>query len=678
MALSLALPVFGLLDVPSHDLTNLKAVTLVHIMTTYVTTPIYYVNAMPHLGHAYTTIVTDAYSRYKQLCGDDVRFQTGTDEHGEKIAEAAAKAGETPLQYVDRIAATFKETWPLLSIRQDYTIRTTDPDHIQTVQNILQLVHDRGDIYFSEYSGLYCQGCERFLTEKELVDGKCPDHLVEPKAISEQNYFFRMSKYQDWLIDHIKTHPEYITPERYRNEVLSFLSEPLEDLCISRPTSRLTWGIPLPFDSNFVTYVWFDALINYLTGIGYPDGPDFETYWAAAEHVIAKDILKPHAIYWPTMLQAMGLPPYQRLHVHGYWNMDATKMSKSLGNVVRPKELVDAYGVDTVRYFVLREMSFGLDASFSADAILVRHNSDLANDLGNLFSRSLTMIDKYAGGRIPDCGNDGMFTPEDRELMSAMSSMVIQYRECMDTFRFHKALQAVWEVIGLLNRYIVGNAPWELAKDARHADRLKMVLYHLAEALWMIALVLKPIMPETAEKMASALGLQEDFSSAGIEAVGCWGEVPSGTVIDKGAQLFPRLEKKVDAPAPSAGKSQTPGKADTDLGAGLITFDQFKDVELRVAEIVAAEKVAKSERLLKLTVKAPEERTIVAGIALHYNPETLIGQRVIIVANLKPAKLMGILSHGMVLAAKEQQADGSERLVLTTVAGPIAVGSRVA
>ena len=647
-------------------------------MTTYVTTPIYYVNAMPHLGHAYTTIVTDAYSRYKRLCGDDVRFQTGTDEHGEKIAEAAAKAGETPRQYVDRIAATFKETWPLLSIRQDYTIRTTDPDHIQTVQNILQLVHDRGDIYFSEYSGLYCQGCERFLTEKELVAGKCPDHLVEPKAISEQNYFFRMSKYQDWLIDHIKTHPEYITPERYRNEVLSFLSEPLEDLCISRPTSRLTWGIPLPFDPNFVTYVWFDALINYLTGIGYPDGPDFETYWAAAEHVIAKDILKPHAIYWPTMLQAMGLQPYKRLHVHGYWNMDATKMSKSLGNVVRPKELVDAYGVDTVRYFVLREMSFGLDASFSADAILVRHNSDLANDLGNLFSRSLTMIDKYAGGGIPDRGTDGMFTPEDRELMSAMSSMVVQYRECMDTFRFHKALQAVWEVIGLLNRYIVGNAPWELAKDVRHAERLKMVLYHLAEALWMIALVLKPIMPETAEKMASALGLQGDFSSAGIDAVGCWGEVPSGTVIDKGTQLFPRLEKNVDAPAPSAGKPQTPGKADADLGAGLITFDQFKDVELRVAEIVAAEKVAKSERLLKLTVKAPEERTIVAGIALHYNPEALIGQRVIIVANLKPAQLMGILSHGMVLAAKEQQADGSERLVLTTVAGPIAVGSRVA
>jgi methionyl-tRNA synthetase len=648
-------------------------------MTTYVTTPIYYVNAMPHLGHAYTTIVTDAYSRFKRLCGDDVRFQTGTDEHGEKIAEAAAKAGETPRQYVDRIAATFKETWPLLSIHQDYTIRTTDPDHIQTVQDILQKVYDQGDIYFSEYSGLYCQGCERFLTEKELVDGKCPDHLVEPKAISEQNYFFRMSKYQDWLIDHIKTHPEFITPERYRNEVLSFLSEPLEDLCISRPTSRLTWGIPLPFDNKFVTYVWFDALINYLTGIGYPDGADFEMYWASAEHVIAKDILKPHAIYWPTMIRALGLEPYQRLHVHGYWNVDATKMSKSLGNVVRPKELVDTYGVDTVRYFLLREMSFGLDSSFSADAILARHNADLANDLGNLFSRSLTMIDKYAGGRIPDCGGDGMFTPEDRELMSAMAAMVAQYRDYMESFRFHKALQAIWEVIGLLNRYIVSNAPWELAKDARHSDRLKMVLYHLAEALWMIAVVLKPIMPGTAEKMVSALGLQKQFADAGLDAVGQWGDVPSGTVIDKGAQLFPRVEKKSGvAAAPSTGQPLVPGKPDADIGEGLITFDQFKGVELRVAEIVAAEKVAKSERLLKLTVKAPEERTIVAGIALHYAPEALVGQRVIIVANLKPAKLMGILSHGMVLAAKEQQADGSERLVLATVAAPIAGGSRVA
>jgi methionyl-tRNA synthetase len=461
--------------------------------------------------------------------------------------------------------------------------------------------------------------------------------------------------------------------------VLSFLNEPLEDLCISRPTSRLTWGIPLPFDDNFVTYVWFDALINYLTGIGYPNGPDFEKYWSGAEHVIAKDILKPHAIFWPTMLRAMDLQPYQRLHVHGYWNVDATKMSKSLGNVIRPKELVDTFGVDTVRYFVLREMSFGLDSSFSSDALLARHNADLANDLGNLFARSLSMIDKYAAGRIPEHDSLALFTPDDRELMNAVSAMVVQYRENMDSFRFHKALQAIWEVINLLNRYIVGNAPWELAKNPRQADRLRTVLYFLAESLWKIALVLGPIMPTTAKKMATALGMQSRFAQATIDELTNWGEIPAGTALVQGTQLFPRVDTKKDEPPPVATKAKKGTKeAEPALGEGLISFDQFKAVELRVAEIVAAEKVAKSDRLLKLTVKAPEERTIVAGIALSYAPEDLLGKRVIIVANLKPAKLMGIPSQGMVLAAKEQLADGSEKLVVTTVAGDIAPGSKVA
>jgi len=648
-------------------------------MPTYVTTPIYYVNALPHLGHAYTTIVTDTYSRFRRLCGDTVRFQTGTDEHGEKIAEAAAKAGESPREYVDRISAAFKDTWPVLAIQPDKIIRTTDADHVRTVQAILQQVHASGDIYFSEYSGLYCKGCERFLTEKELVDGKCPDHLVEPKAITEQNYFFRMSKYQDWLIEHIQRHPDFITPERYRNEVLSFLSEPLEDLCISRPTSRLTWGIPLPFDQNFVTYVWFDALINYLTGIGYPDSPEFAMYWAEAEHVIAKDILKPHAIYWPTMLRAMGLEPYRRLHVHGYWNVDATKMSKSLGNVVRPRELVETYGVDTVRYFVLREMSFGLDSSFSSDAILARHNADLANDLGNLFSRSLTMIDKYAAGRVPEPETAALFAPEDRELMSAIAAMFDHYQENMAAFTFHKALQAIWEVIGLLNRYIVTHAPWELAKQPDQAGRLRTVLAFLAESLWKIALVLGPIMPDTASRMAAALGMGTEFASVTLDEARKWGYIPVGTAIDKGTQLFPRIDKKTETPAaPAAGKQPNKKGPEPPLGEGLIGFDQFQTVELRVAEIVAAEKVAKSDRLLKLTVKAPEQRTIVAGIAQHYRPEDLLGLRVIIVANLKPAKLMGIPSQGMVLAAKEQLTGGTERLVLTTVVGPIAAGSRVA
>jgi methionyl-tRNA synthetase len=644
-------------------------------MTTYITTPIYYVNAMPHLGHAYTTIIADTYSRFCRLRGDDVRFQTGTDEHGEKIVQAAESQGESPRQYVDRISETFRTTWPILSVEPDNNIRTTDSDHMQTVQDILQKVYDQGDIYFSEYSGHYCKGCERFLTEKELVDGKCPDHQTKPEEITEQNYFFKMSKYQDWLIDHIKSNPEYITPKRYRNEVLSFLSEPLEDLCISRPTSRLTWGIPLPFDDKFVTYVWFDALINYLTGIGYPDGEKFEKYWSVAEHVIAKDILKPHAIYWPTMIQAMGVAPYKKLHVHGYWNVDETKMSKSIGNVIRPRDLVEAYGVDTVRYFLLREMSFGLDSSFSDESIIARRNSDLANDLGNLFSRSLTMIGKYAGGIVPEV-DEATLTDEDRELIEAMDAMIALYSRSMGNFEFHKGLQAVWEVIGRLNRYIVTNAPWELATDPEKAGRLNTVLYFLAESLRILALVLRPVMPDASGKMAAALGLEQEMAQAVLEEDGKWGRMQPGTTVDKGPQLFPRLDKKKKSPPQEKQKKAKKEQA-VDM-EGLITFDQFGKVELRVADIIAAEKIKKADKLLKLTLKAPEERTVVAGIAKFYTPDELVGMKVLIVANLKPAKLMGVTSQGMVLAAKEKDADGNERLVLSTVSADIAAGSKVA
>ncbi|MFT5726053.1 MAG: methionyl-tRNA synthetase [Desulforhopalus sp.] len=647
-------------------------------MTTYITTPIYYVNAQPHLGHAYTTIVADTYSRFRRLCGEDVRFQTGTDEHGDKIVEAAERQGVAPQEYVDAISGMFSSTWPVLEVEPDNFIRTTDTDHIKTVQKILQDVYDSGDIYFGEYTGLYCQGCERYLTEKELVDGNCPDHQKRPEEIAEKNYFFKMSKYQQQLIDHIHAHPEFITPERYKNEVLAFLSEPLEDLCISRPKSRLTWGIELPFDDKFVTYVWFDALINYLTGIGYPEGELFEINWAVAEHVIAKDILKPHAIYWPTMLLSMGLPLYQKLHVHGYWNVDDTKMSKSIGNVVRPKELVDAYGVDTLRYFTLREMSFGLDSSFSSEAIVARQNADLANDLGNLFSRAIAMVQKYRAGVIPAPGS---YTDSDSDLRQAAEKMLGRYEEVMGQFNFHLGLQAIWEFVGVVNRYIVTSEPWTLAKDEGLRERLDTVLYTILESLRLLTLVLRPVMIGATVKMGQALAMSKDDARISLFSAGRqWGLLEPGTQLQALETLFPRLEKeeKKEQPVKQTKKGKKK-KADVTDAAddNLVSFDDFKKLDLRVAEIVAAEPIKKSDRLLKLTVKAPEERTIVAGIAEHYSPEDLIGRQVIIVANLKPAKLMGIESNGMVLAAKDVGGE-KESLILTTVSGSVPTGSKVA
>jgi len=609
----------------------------------YVTTPIYYVNAAPHIGHAYTTIVADVLKRFYILRGYDTFFLTGTDEHGDKIVAAAKEAGQSPQAYADRISGLFRELWPKLNITNDDFIRTTDPKHKKTVQRILEQVNANGDIYFSEYEGRYCFGCERFYTDRELVDGKCPDHLTEPQVIKEANYFFRMSKYQDWLISYIHEHPDFIRPERYRNEVLSFLSEPLEDLCISRPRSRLDWGIPLPFDEDYVTYVWFDALINYVSGIGYPDGDLFNKFWPYAQHLVAKDILKPHGIYWPCMLKAAGIEPYQHLNVHGYWNINEGKMSKSLGNVVRPLDLVSIYGLDAFRYFLMREMVFGLDSEFSEEALVGRINADLANDLGNLLQRSLTMVQRYLDGQVPEKVHP---QPEDDELREFVLSTVDQYEALMTEMSFHKALILVWELIGRLNKYIDTMAPWVLAKEDR--VRLESVLYHIIETLKIISVLIWPVMPASAEKMQEQLGLEKKGSGLCLDDVRNWGAQRSMRAVVKGEALFPRVEMKRERGPEAKEKKMEQGKK------ALISFGEFQKLDLRVATILEAEKIPKSKKLVKLTVDMGEQRTIVAGVAEHYRAEDMVGKQVVVVANLEPAKLMGVESQGMLLAAEDE------------------------
>jgi methionyl-tRNA synthetase len=506
----------------------------------YITTPIYYVNDVPHIGHAYTTVAADIIARFKRLEGYQVFFLTGTDEHGQKVERSAQERGVDPKAHCDEMVKRFQSLWKSLAISNSDFIRTTETRHKRVVQNILQDLYDRGEIYQDNYEGWYCVPDERFWTEKDLIDGKCPDCLRPVIEISEKNYFFRMSKYQSWLIEQIEKNDRFILPPSRRNEILGFLRTPLEDLCISRPKKRLNWGIEIPFDTEYVTYVWFDALINYVSGIGYgSEGNQFSDFWPEAVHLIGKDILTTHTVYWPTMLKAIGLTPPKMVFAHGWWTVEGKKMSKSLQNVVEPNRLIDTYGVDAVRYFLMREVPFGTDGDFSHAAMIHRINSDLANDLGNLLSRTLSMIVKYFDGLIP---TPSCLKEVDQGLQEVSEKVFPQLSKQMDDLAFNRALVSIWEIINATNKYVDETAPWSLAKEEKDRPRLATVLYEALEALRIIAFLLAAFMPSTSEKMWSQLGIEENLWEQNLKENGKWGGLKPGRRVVKPTPLFPRID----------------------------------------------------------------------------------------------------------------------------------------
>ncbi len=623
----------------------------------YITTPIYYPSAKLHIGHAYCTTIADAMARFKRLAGYDVFFLTGSDEHGQKIQQAAEKEGVTPIEYVDKIVAGFQALWKRLHISNDDFLRTSEPRHHRVVQEFFRRAKAKGDVYKGEYTGLYCTPCESYWTELQLdEDGCCPDCHRPVQQVSEEAYFFKLSNYADRLLKHIEENPDFIRPTSRRNEMISFIQRGLDDLCISR--TSFDWGIPVPDDEKHVIYVWFDALTNYVTAAGFFDDPEkFKKFWPADVHLVGKEIVRFHSIIWPAILMSLDLPLPKQIYGHGWLIVDGDKMSKSKGNVVDPNLLIDEFGADAIRYFLLREIALGQDGNFSRDALIGRINADLANDLGNLLHRTLNMIGKFQNGVIEAATTKN---ETDAALIADAAELLAAYESGMENMEISPVMKKLWAFIGRANKYIDETAPWALAKDAAKKAELATVMYNLAESLRVISVLISPFMPETAPKIWAQLGMTGDIWDVRLDAVKAWGGLPAGQHIGQAEPIFPRIEvEKEEQPAKQekqkAAQKQEKKVEKAEAGAeGVITIDEFKKTELRVAEVIAAERVPKTDKLMKLTLSLGEEtREVVSGIADVYTAEELVGKHVILVANLKPAKLRGIVSHGMVLAASD-------------------------